>query len=51
MAGLEREYSEHRYHNFSDNYTPDMDFKGDAKLARLGMELGWEAVTAPQGIE
>jgi Zn-dependent M28 family amino/carboxypeptidase len=43
----EKDYNDHRYHNFSDNYTPDMDFRGNAKLARFGMELGWEALTAP----
>ena len=48
--GQEKEYNDHRYHNFSDNYTPDMDFRGNAKLARFGMELGWEAVTARQAI-
>ncbi len=47
----EKDYNEHRYHNFSDNYTPDMDFRGNAKLARFGMELGWEAITAPRGVE
>ena len=41
------DYTAHRYHNFSDNYTPDMDFTGNAKLARFGMELGWQALTAP----
>jgi len=46
----EQDYNEHRYHNFSDNYTPDMDFRGDAQLARFGMELGWEAVSAPATI-
>jgi Zn-dependent M28 family amino/carboxypeptidase len=40
------DYVAHRYHNFSDNYTPDMDFTADAKLARFGMELGWEALAA-----
>jgi Zn-dependent M28 family amino/carboxypeptidase len=43
----EDDYVAHRYHNFSDNYTPDMDFTGDAKLARLGLDLGWQALTAP----
>ncbi|MEO6911031.1 MAG: M28 family peptidase [Edaphobacter sp.] len=43
----EQDYNEHRYHNFSDNYSPEMDFRGNAKLARFGMELGWEAVSAP----
>ena len=47
----EKDYNEHRYHNFSDNYTPDMDFRGNAKLARLGMELGWEALSAPREIQ
>ncbi len=46
----EDDYTAHRYHNFSDNYTPDMDFTGNAKLARFGLELGWEAITAPTTI-
>ncbi len=47
----EKDYNEHRYHNFSDNYTPEMDFRGNAKLARFGMELGWEALTASHTVE
>lgn len=47
----EKEYNEHRYHNFSDNYTPDMNFDGNAKLARFGMELGWKALTAKTSVE
>lgn len=47
----DKDYNEHRYHNFSDNYTPQMDFRGNAKLARFGMELGWEAISAPQTIQ
>jgi Zn-dependent M28 family amino/carboxypeptidase len=43
----EDDYVAHRYHNFSDNYTPDMDFASNAKLARVGLELGWEALIAP----
>jgi len=43
----EKDYIDHRYHNFGDNYTPEMDFRGNAKLARFGIELGWEAVSAP----
>jgi Zn-dependent M28 family amino/carboxypeptidase len=39
------------YHNFSDNYREDWDFRGNAKLDRFGMELGWEAMTAPKRIE
>ena len=40
------DYNEHRYHDFSDNYTESMDFTGLAKMARFGMELGWEALAA-----
>ena len=47
----EDDYTAHRYHNFSDNYTPDMDFTGDAKMAKFGMELGWEALSAPTTVE
>ncbi len=47
----EKDYNENRYHNFSDNYTPDMDFRGNAKLARFGMQVGWEALNDPQRIE
>ena len=46
----EDDYTAHRYHNFSDNYTPDMDFTSNAKLARVGLELGWQAITAPATI-
>jgi Zn-dependent M28 family amino/carboxypeptidase len=44
------DYTAHRYHNFSDNYTEDMDFTANAKLAKFGFELGWEALMAPSAI-
>jgi len=44
------DYTAHRYHTPMDNYTPDMDFTGNAKLARFGMDLGWQALTAPHTI-
>ncbi|WP_263367188.1 M28 family peptidase [Edaphobacter bradus] len=44
------DFVEHDYHNFSDNYHEDWDFRGNAKLDRFGMELGWEAISAPHGI-
>jgi len=47
----EDDYTAHRYHNFSDNYKPDMDFTGDAKMAKFGMELGWEAISAKETVE
>lgn len=42
-----QDFEDHDYHNFSDNYHPDWDFAGNAKLDRFGMELGWEALAAP----
>jgi Zn-dependent M28 family amino/carboxypeptidase len=44
------EFGAHDYHNFSDNYHADWDFAGNAKLDRFGMELGWEAISAPATI-
>ncbi|HEY2497156.1 MAG TPA: M28 family peptidase [Candidatus Angelobacter sp.] len=38
----QRDYVEHRYHQPSDEYRPDMDFRADAKLAKFGLALGWE---------
>ena len=39
------------YHNFSDNFREDWDFRGNAKLDRFGMVLGWEALTAPKIVQ
>ncbi len=44
------DFTAHDYHNFSDNYHPEWDFAGNAKLDRFGMELGWQALTAPTTI-
>ncbi|RXH58582.1 peptidase M28 [Granulicella sibirica] len=41
-----KEYNEKHYHDFSDNYSEDMDFRGLATMARFGMDLGWQALTA-----
>jgi Zn-dependent M28 family amino/carboxypeptidase len=41
------DFTAHDYHNFSDNFHEDWDFSGNAKLDRFGMELGWEALSAP----
>jgi len=43
----ERDYVAHRYHQPSDQYRPDMDFTADAKLAKFGLALGWEAANQP----
>jgi len=39
------EYTTKHYHQPSDEYTPDMDFTGDAAMARFGFALGWMAAT------
>ena len=42
-----KDYVEHRYHQVTDEYKPDMDFTGDALMARFGFVLGMKAATAP----
>jgi Zn-dependent M28 family amino/carboxypeptidase len=47
--GMEKanEYTEKHYHQPSDEYRPDMDFTGDAVMARFGFALGWQAASTP----
>lgn len=40
-----QDYTEHRYHQPSDEYRPSMNFIGDAAMARFGFALGWKAAT------
>jgi Zn-dependent M28 family amino/carboxypeptidase len=44
----ERDYVTHRYHQPSDEYHPDMDFTADAKLAKVGLAIGWDVADQPQ---
>ena len=37
------DYVSKHYHQPSDEYRPDMDFRGDAEMARFGIALGWQA--------
>jgi Zn-dependent M28 family amino/carboxypeptidase len=39
----DQEYNEKHYHQPSDEYRADMDFTGDATMARFGFVLGWQA--------
>ncbi len=41
------EFTTKHYHQPSDEYHADMDFTGDAAMARFGFALGWEAATQP----
>lgn len=44
----EHDYVTNRYHQPSDQYTPDMDFRGDATMARFGFAIGWEVANQPE---
>jgi Zn-dependent M28 family amino/carboxypeptidase len=44
------DFTAHDYHNFTDNYHPDWDFAGNAKLLRFGMDLGWQVITGKKPI-
>jgi Zn-dependent M28 family amino/carboxypeptidase len=44
------DYVAHHYHQPSDEYHANMDFRGDAKMARFGLILGWEASSSPQTV-
>jgi Zn-dependent M28 family amino/carboxypeptidase len=45
------DYVAHHYHQPSDEYRADWDFRGNAKLARFGFALGWLASQQPKGVE
>jgi Zn-dependent M28 family amino/carboxypeptidase len=47
----EEEYTAKRYHQVTDEYKPDMDFRGDARMAQFGFVLGWEASSAAAPVE
>lgn len=44
------DYTSHHYHQPSDEYRPEMDFTGDAAMARFGFALGWKAASVPEDI-
>jgi Zn-dependent M28 family amino/carboxypeptidase len=45
-----KDYVSHRYHQPSDEYTPEMDFRGDARMTQFGFDLGWLASAAPSAV-
>jgi Zn-dependent M28 family amino/carboxypeptidase len=46
-----KDYVVHHYHQPSDEYRADWDFRGNAKLARFGFVLGWLASAQPKTVE
>jgi Zn-dependent M28 family amino/carboxypeptidase len=47
----DEDYVAHHYHQPSDEYRADWDFRGNAKLARFGFALGWLASAQPASVE
>ncbi len=47
----EKAFNDNNYHNFSDEFDPHWDFRGDAKLVRFGMDLGWQVIAAPASVQ
>lgn len=45
------DYVAHHYHQPSDEYHADWDFRGNAKLARFGFVLGWLASEQSRPVE
>jgi Zn-dependent M28 family amino/carboxypeptidase len=45
------DYVAHHYHQPSDEYRADWDFRGNAKMARFGFVLGWLASAQTSPIE
>ncbi len=44
------EYTAKHYHQPSDEYRDDMDFRSDAIMAKFGFVLGWEALSADRNV-
>ena len=47
----DEDYNEHHYHQPSDEYRADWDFRGNAKLARFGFVLCWLASEQPHSVQ
>jgi Zn-dependent M28 family amino/carboxypeptidase len=45
------DFVKHHYHQPSDEYRADWDFRGNAKMAQFGFVLGWLASEQPKSIE
>jgi Zn-dependent M28 family amino/carboxypeptidase len=46
-----QDYNKNRYHQPSDEYRPEMDFTGDARMAKFGIALGWKAANQAMPVE
>jgi Zn-dependent M28 family amino/carboxypeptidase len=46
----DRDFTANHYHQPSDAYHADWDFRGTAKMASFGVALGWTAADTPEAI-
>ena len=46
-----KDFVDNDYHNFTDNYHPDWNFAGNARLIRFGMDLGWQVIHSNKPID
>ena len=46
-----QDYTDHRYHQPSDEYKPGLDWTSDAAMARFGFALGFEAANQQARVE
>jgi Zn-dependent M28 family amino/carboxypeptidase len=46
-----KDYVDHHYHQPSDEYRPEMDFTGLAKVAEFGYDLGMKAASQPNLVQ
>jgi Zn-dependent M28 family amino/carboxypeptidase len=47
----QRDYTAHNYHQPSDEFHEDWDFRGDARMAQFGFVLGWLASEQAKPVE
>ncbi|HUB02362.1 MAG TPA: M28 family peptidase [Terriglobales bacterium] len=43
----DEDYTQHHYHQPSDEYHPGLDWTSDAAMARFGFAIGWQAASQP----
>lgn len=47
----DEDYTQHHYHQPSDEYHPGLDWTSDAAMARFGFAIGWQAAMQPRLIQ
>jgi Zn-dependent M28 family amino/carboxypeptidase len=46
-----KDFTEHRYHQTSDEFQPNWTFTGLARMTRFGFALGWQAASQPNLVQ